>query len=59
METDENDVLFKNFSENNITMIHEILTMSKEAIDLLTYEIDSISISPPAHVLEKLHIIKA
>lgn len=59
METDENDVLFQIFSENNITMIHEILTMSKEAIDSLTYEKEGVSVSPPAHVLAKLHILKA
>ena len=59
METDENDVLFRIFAENNITMIHKILTMSKEAIDLLKYEKNGVSISPPAHVLAKLHIIKA
>ena len=60
METETNDVLFIVFTANDVTMIHEILTMSKEAIDSLTYQNDNSNfVSPPPHVLTKLHILKA
>ena len=60
MDTEEDDLIYKIFSANSITMIHEILTMSKDDINGLTFTTkDGVQVSPPPHILAKLHILKA
>ena len=60
METETSYVLFKVFTANDTTMILEILTRGYWFIDSLTYQNDNSNfVSPPPHVLAKLHILKA
>ena len=60
MDTEEDDTIYNVFSANSITMIHEILTMSKDDINGLMFPSkDGLLVSPPPHVLAKLHILKA
>ena len=60
MDTEEDDTIYNVFSANSITMIHEILTMSKDDINGLMFPSkDELLVSPPPHVLAKLHILKA
>ena len=60
MDTEADDPIHNVFSSNSITMIPEILVMSRENINGLTYQADDgTTITPPSHVLAKLHILKA
>ena len=60
MDTEEDDTIYNVFSANSITMIHEILTMSKDDINgLMFLSKDGLLVTPHPHILAKLHILKA